>query len=158
MKVPTMRSPVLFATAGLPQRQRTRLGFDLAQISAVARSLERFGARFRQRLFTPRELEYADSGFGMCAERLAARFAAKEAAIKALGFAEDGVNWRDIEVVKLPEGACAVSLHGRAAQLAASRGVEEVLLSMSHDGDYAAAVVTVLLEPSRLNPTCGTTS
>jgi holo-[acyl-carrier protein] synthase len=150
-----MPRPVLFQAAPLPCAAGALLGFDLAQVSAVANSLARFGARFRQRLFTARELEYADSGVGMDVQRLAARFAAKEAAIKALGLAEAGIDWRDIEVVKLPAGRCTLSLHGRAAEHAAAIGVEQLLLSMSHDGDYAGAVVTALLAPSPTQPTCG---
>lgn len=127
------------------------MGFDLAQVSAIAQSLERFGAAFATRLFTAHELAYANSGRGMCAQRLAARFAAKEAVIKALRLAEAGVGWRDIEVVKLDDGDCAVSLHGRAAELAAEMGARQILLSLSHDGDYAGAVVTALFEPLPTN-------
>jgi holo-[acyl-carrier protein] synthase len=154
--VDTMPQPEMPELAALSPRGAARLGFDLAQVSAIARSLELFGERFRRRLFTERELEYADSGSGMRAERLAARFAAKEAVIKALGLAESGIGWRDIEVVKRPTGECAVALHGRVAELAAALGAREVLLSMSHDGDYAGAVVTVSLEAPNMNPLCGT--
>jgi holo-[acyl-carrier protein] synthase len=122
------------------------MGFDLAQVSAVAESIHSFGTAFTQRLFTPHELSYARSGSGMCAERLAARFAAKEAVIKALRLGEAGVDWRDIEVVKQADGDCTVSLHGRAAELAAAMGATQLLLSLSHDGDYAGAVVTALFE------------
>ncbi|NPC57361.1 holo-ACP synthase [Caenimonas sp. S4] len=123
------------------------MGFDLTQISAIAESIDCFGSVYANRLFTPGELAYANSGRGMCAQRLAARFAAKEAVIKALRLSEAGVNWRDIEVVKRADGDCALSLHGRAAELAAAMGASQLLLSLSHDGDYAGAVVTVLFEP-----------
>lgn len=127
--------------------QRTRIGFDLAQVGAVAESIDRFGCAYTARLFTPRELAYAHSGRGMCAQRLAARFAAKEAVIKALGLSEAGVGWRDIEVVKQDDGDCELSLHGRAAELAAAMGAKQLLLSLSHDGDYAGAVVVALFDP-----------
>jgi holo-[acyl-carrier protein] synthase len=126
--------------------QRVRVGFDLAQVSAIAESIRRFGTAFTERLFTPDELAYAYSGRGMCAERLAVRFAAKEAVIKALRLGEAGVGWRDIEVVKQADGDCAVSLHGRAAGLAHAMGATRLLLSLSHEGDYAGAVVTALFE------------
>lgn len=120
-----------------------RIGFDLAQVSQVAHSLARFGAAYRERLFTPRELAYSQQDDGTCAERLAARFAAKEAVMKALSLAEAGVSWRDIEVVKRASGACSVQLHGRVADIAARAGVTGMVVSLSHDGDYAGAIVAV---------------
>jgi holo-[acyl-carrier protein] synthase len=131
----------------VPHQLGGRLGFDLAQVSAIDASLRVFGERFAQRLFTQGELDYAASGRGLRAQRLAARFAAKEAVIKALGLSEAGVNWRDIEVVKLSHGGCAISLHGRVAQLACSMGAGPLSLSLSHEGDYAGAVVTAASAP-----------
>ena len=121
-----------------------RLGFDLVQVSQVARSVEQFGAAYETRLFTAAERAYATSGRGMAPQRLAARFAAKEAVIKALRFSDAGVGWHDIEVIRMAGGECGIGLHGRAATLAASQGVERILLSLSHDGDYAGAVATAL--------------
>jgi holo-[acyl-carrier protein] synthase len=129
-----------------------RLGFDLVQVSQVAHSIEQFGAAFEGRLFTRDELAYAHAGAGVAAERLAARFAAKEAVIKALQLSNAGVGWRDIEVRKLDDGDCSVRLHGRAAAIARSRGVREILLSLSHDGDYAGAVATVFLRSDKEVP------
>jgi holo-[acyl-carrier protein] synthase len=123
---------------------RTHLGFDLVQISAVRRSLEQFGPAFQRRLFTRSESDYCGDVSLGGAERLAARFAAKEAVIKALNLGNEGINWRDIEVVKQPDGACTLALHGKVSQLAASMGVSGLLLSLSHDGDYAGAVVIAL--------------
>jgi holo-[acyl-carrier protein] synthase len=138
--------------SALPQPQQLpgRLGFDLAQVSAIDESLQCFGERFAQRLFTTHELAYADGGRVVRAQRLAARFAAKEAVIKALGLSEAGVDWREIEVVKLSGGSCAISLHGRVAQLASAMGAGPVSLSLSHEGDYAGAVVTVPLSTQSL--------
>jgi holo-[acyl-carrier protein] synthase len=124
-----------------------RMGFDLVQISAIAQSLDSFGSAFTERLFTPHELAYAHSGRGMCAQRLAARFAAKEALIKALRLSEAGVSWRDIEVVKHGDGDCGLALHGRVAEMAAAMGVSQLSLSLSHDGDYAGAIVAALFDP-----------
>jgi holo-[acyl-carrier protein] synthase len=128
---------------------RLRVGLDVVDIRRVSDSIDRFGDRFVRRLFSEAEISYAHAGEGRTAERLAARFAAKEAAIKAFDLAEAGVNWRDIEVEKLNDGACRLALHGRAAAQAQRLGVRDIALSLSHDGDYAAAVVTALLLPSR---------
>lgn len=125
-----------------------RIGFDLAQISAIAESLRRFGHRFADRLFTADEQAYALDGHGLFAERLAARFAAKEAVIKALSLSEAGVNWRDIEIRKRPGGDCMVVLHGRARQAADALRVRSIAVSMSHDGDCAGAYVNVICEPA----------
>lgn len=131
-----------------PAGSRIRLGFDLARVGGIADSLRSFGRRFTDRIFTPAEVEYARSGAGpVCAERLAARFAAKEAVVKALDLAEAGVSLRDIEVVKRGDGACSIALHGEARRVAQRMGVQHILVSLSHDGDCAGAVVHALLDP-----------
>jgi holo-[acyl-carrier protein] synthase len=119
-----------------------RIGLDLVEIEPLQESIRTFGNRFTDRLFTRDELDYSMQGAAVTGQRLAARFAAKEALIKALQLSEAGVRWRDIEVVKLPGGDCRMQLHGRVAELARGMGVTEVLLSLSHDGDYAAAMVS----------------
>jgi holo-[acyl-carrier protein] synthase len=124
--------------------ERLRVGFDLVQVSGIANSMRQFGAAFEARLFTDSELEYCRSGSGQFTERLAARFAAKEATIKALKLGDEGVSWRDIEVCKLRDGDCALLLHGKVAAFAAQLRVEQLALSLSHDGDYAGAFVTAL--------------
>lgn len=128
-----------------------RTGFDLVEISGIADSIRRFGDRFKTRLFSPAELAYADSAEELCAERLAARFAAKEAVLKALQLTEAGVGWRDIEVRRLPGGDCALALHGRAAELAARQGASQLALSLSHDGGYAGAFVAVVFTQQSSN-------
>ncbi len=125
-----------------------RVGIDLVQVSRVAESLERFGDRFLRRVFTEREVAYASADPAQTAERLAARFAAKEATLKALDLA-DRMTWRDVEVRRAPSGACAVELSGGAARAAAQSGAFELALSLSHEGDYAAAVVVARLSPER---------
>jgi holo-[acyl-carrier protein] synthase len=129
---------------------RVRLGLDLVQISRVADSIAHFGDRFKHRLFTREELAYAhgkEGGNSPCAERLAARFAAKEATIKALNLGEDGVSWKNIEVRKLRGGACELALHGPVAEIARTMGLAGMSLSLSHDGDYAGAVVAMTFQP-----------
>ncbi len=115
-----------------PRMSRLAVGIDLVQVSRIAGSVETFGERFLRRVYTDGELAYAG---GDC-ERLAARFAAKEAAKKALRL--DGVGWRDLEVVRTPSGACELVLHGAAR---AAAGERSLALSMSHEGDHATAVV-----------------
>jgi holo-[acyl-carrier protein] synthase len=129
-----------------------RVGFDLVQISRIEDSLAAFGTRFEERLFSQAERAYAHAGAGQCAQRLAARFAAKEAVIKALSLSDEGVNWRDIEVQRGTDGDCSVQLHGRAAEVAARRRLCQLLLSLSHDGDYAGAFVTAAFNPPVQRP------
>ena len=118
-----------------------RVGVDLVQISTVVASIERFGDHYLRRIFTDDEIAYARSAPSQAAERLAARFAAKEATIKALQMAELGINLRDIEVRRLPSGTVELSLHGIAADVASRYGKDGLAVSLSHEGDYAMAVV-----------------
>ena len=109
-----------------------RVGIDLVQVSRIAESLARFGDAFLARVFTAEEAAYARRD----PQRLAARFAAKEAVKKALTL--DAVAWRELEVVRLASGACEMVLHGAAR---ARAGGCKLALSMSHEGDYATAIV-----------------
>ncbi len=93
--------------------------------------------RIVDRLFTEGEQRTAR----MKPERLAARFAAKEAVMKSLGVGAGSVPWKSIEVVRAPSGAPSIVLHGAAADLAARRGVHEVKISLTHTAMTAAAVV-----------------
>jgi holo-[acyl-carrier protein] synthase len=123
-----------------------RVGIDLVQISRVTESLEKFGERFLRRVFTDREIAFATDAPCHTAERLAARFAAKEATIKALALAEQPTSWRDIEVRRAPSGDCVIQLNGGVGRAAALAGVTELVVSLSHEGDYAAAVVVARLQ------------
>jgi holo-[acyl-carrier protein] synthase len=135
------------------QGRPLRVGLDVVEIRRIRESVERFGERFLQRLFSDQEIAYASARPAHMAEHLAARFAAKEAAIKAFALSEAGVDWRDIEVRREADGACRLSLHGRAAAVAQSLGVTAIALSLSHDGDYAGAVVTAICDaPSQQPP------
>jgi holo-[acyl-carrier protein] synthase len=126
-----------------------RVGIDLVCVEDVRRSLEEFGEAYLRRLFTPDEIAYArapGASGDVAAERLAARFAAKEAVRKALRLDETGVGYDSIEVVRAPSGACSLALH-REAREAARRGrLAELALSMSHEGQYATAVVIARTE------------
>ena len=127
-----------------PGKQRLCTGFDIVQISRISASVDRFGEAFTHRLYTLRELAQVTWGDVLNHESLAARFAAKEAVIKALALSEAGISWRDIEVVKLPDGHCELQLHGRVAARAHQAGCRHWQLSLSHEGDYAGAVVMAL--------------
>jgi holo-[acyl-carrier protein] synthase len=120
---------------------RLRVGIDLVSVTRVEESLAQFGERFLRRVFTEGEIAYATSSPSQTAERLAARMAAKEATVKALRMVHEGVGWRQIEVVRDPSGACELVLHGRAREIAAAAGVDELSVSLSHECDYATAVV-----------------
>jgi holo-[acyl-carrier protein] synthase len=116
-------------------------GIDIAEVPRIRRSIERFGDRFLQRVYTAGEIQYCDSKANR-AERYAARFAAKEAAMKALGTGwNHGVRWRDCEVVRMPGGRPSISFHGRAAEFAAQLGVRNAALSLSHTEEQAIAQV-----------------
>ena len=132
---------------GLTTLPGLRVGIDIAQISAVAESFAHFGERYTRRIFSDAEAAYAMQVPAQAAQRLAARFAAKEAAMKAFGLSEAGVSWRDIEVWRAADGACSLVLHARAAQWALRSGCHQFAVSLSHDGDYATAVVAAVASP-----------
>jgi len=117
------------------------IGTDLIEITRIARSVDRFGERLLHRIYTPAEIDYCLSKRSS-AESLAARFAAKEAAAKALGTGiSRGVGWLDLEVVRHPSGKPAMRLTGRAAEIAHALGVARISLSLTHSKDIALAVV-----------------
>ncbi len=119
------------------------LGTDLAKIGRFRRFVEENNAALLERLFTPGEREYAFSKKDP-SPYLAARFAAKEACLKAFGLGlRAGLSWQDMEVVRDELGRPDLILRGRAAELAEEKGVEVVHLSYSHEGDYAVATVVM---------------
>ncbi len=116
-------------------------GVDLAEVDRIRDSFERFGERFRDRIFTPLEIAYCESKANKY-ERYAARFAAKEAGMKAIGTGmRGGVRWRDFEVVNLPSGRPTLRFHGKAAEYANRLGVSNVALSLTHTKDTSLAHV-----------------
>jgi holo-[acyl-carrier protein] synthase len=118
---------------------RVAVGVDLVEVAQVAQSVERFGARYLRRVFTDHELACCDEGAATAS--LAARFAAKEAAIKVLEPDGGQLDWRSIEVVQTPAGACRLVLRGEAARLASARGLRQLAVSLTHEAGMAAAVV-----------------
>src|SRR3989440_12140815 len=119
-------------------------GIDIADVHRVAEAMERFGNRFLHRVFTEGEMRYCDSKANRV-ERFAARFAAKEAGMKALGTGwNHGVRWRDLEVRRQPGGRPTLMFHGKAAAFATELGVQHVALSLTHTA--AEAIAQVILE------------
>src|SRR5260370_29272035 len=119
-------------------------GIDIAEVPRIAESIERFGERFLHRVFTEGEIRYCDSKANRV-ERYAARFAAKEAAMKALGTGwSHGVRWRDIAVARQPWGRPTIKFHGKAADFAARVGAKNAALSLSHTPEQRIA--SVILE------------
>ena len=119
------------------------LGTDLIETRRVEQSIDRFGDRFLERIFSPWEIAYCQRKKN-AAESFAARFAAKEAGAKALGTGiSRGVTWKDFEVKRETSGRPSLHLSGRAAELAAAMGVKRIQLSLTHSRDLAMAVVVV---------------
>ncbi len=116
-------------------------GVDIAEVDRIRESIRRFGDRFIRRVFTPGEIAYAERKANRY-ERYAARFAAKEAGMKAIGTGwRRGVRWQDFEVANLPSGKPTLKLHGAAAQVAARLGVKAIALSLTHTKHLALAHV-----------------
>jgi holo-[acyl-carrier protein] synthase len=119
-------------------------GIDVVEVPRVAAAIERFGERFVQRVFTEQEIRYCESKANRV-ERFAARFAAKEAGMKALGTGwNHGIRWRDLEVCRHPGGRPVLVFHGKAAEFATQLGVAHVALSLTHTA--AEAIAQVILE------------
>ncbi len=118
-------------------------GIDLVEIARIRQSMERYGPRFLNRVFTTSEQAYCMRKRN-AAESLAARFAAKEAAAKALGTGiSRGVNWLEIEVVREPGGRPSIRFHGRAAEFATRLGVVHAALSLTHTSNLSMASVVL---------------
>ena len=118
-------------------------GIDLIEIGRIQHSMDRYGSRFLDRVFTGAEQAYCLRK-RKSAESFAARFAAKEAGAKALGTGiRNGVSWLEIEVVRELSGRPTIRFHGRAAQVAARLGVARAALSITHTTDLAMASVVL---------------
>ena len=116
-------------------------GIDLAEVPRIRASIERYGVRFLDRIYTEGEQAYVQRKANRF-ERYAARFAAKEAGMKALGTGwRRGVRWQDFEVANLPSGRPTLKLHGIAAQFAEKLGVRNISLSLTHTAEYGQAFV-----------------
>jgi holo-[acyl-carrier protein] synthase len=116
-------------------------GIDITEVNRIAASIQRFGRRFLERVFTPDEVRYCESKANK-AERYAGRFAAKEAGMKAIGTGwSRGVTWRDVEVRRAPGGRPTIVFHRKAAEFLQKLGAVRVQLSITHTVDIAMAQV-----------------
>ena len=125
-------------------RPELAVGIDLVAVDEVQATLAHFGDRYLSRVFTAHELACATGEEEVRARHLAARFAAKEAAMKALGPSDRLPAWRSIEVRQDESGRCTLLLSGHAAELARRACLSEFAVSLSHEGNLAAAVVFAL--------------
>jgi len=117
------------------------LGLDIAEIDRIEAAIKRHGAPFLERIYTAGEVRYCEKHKNKY-ERYAARFAAKEAAMKALGTGwSNGVRWRDIEVVRAASGKPSLKLEGKAGEVATKLGVKNIALTITHSGNLALAEV-----------------
>jgi holo-[acyl-carrier protein] synthase len=116
-------------------------GIDIAEVDRIANSIERFGRRFLERVFTPDEIRYCESKANK-AERYAGRFAAKEAAMKAIGTGwNHGVGWRDVEVLRSPGSRPTMVFHNKAGEFFRKLGAVRAHLSITHTKETAMAQV-----------------
>jgi holo-[acyl-carrier protein] synthase len=116
-------------------------GVDLAEVPRIRATIERFGPKFVERVYTPSEIAYVERKANKY-ERYAARFAAKEAGMKAIGTGwRHGVRWQDFEVTNLPSGKPTLRFYGVAAQVAEKLGVKNVSLSLTHTAELGMAHV-----------------
>jgi holo-[acyl-carrier protein] synthase len=119
----------------------TGTGVDITEVARIHHAVERFGQRFLRRVFTPEEVRYCMAKQN-ADQRLAARFAAKEAGMKAIGTGwRRGVRWQDFEVANLPSGRPTLKLHGEAARIAGQMGVTAISLSITHTSELGMAHV-----------------
>lgn len=126
------------------------VGIDLVAIEDVEASVERHADRYLTRVYTAQELADCRRAAGApAAERLAARFAAKEAALKVLRSADEAIPWRDIGVRRGSDGSPSLELSGAARAAAQRRGVRSLEVSLTHEGPFAAAVVVAELGSRR---------
>ena len=117
------------------------IGIDLAEVDRIREAIERHGRRFIERIYTEKEIAYVERKANKF-ERYAARFAAKEAGMKAVGTGwKRGVRWRDFEVTNLPSGRPTLQLYGEAAKFAENLGVRNIALSITHTAAQGMAIV-----------------
>jgi len=123
------------------------IGVDIVETARIQSSIERFGQRFLQRVFTQGERDYCGA-MPIPARHYAARFAAKEAVSKAFGTGiGKQVGWRDVEVMRKQSGEPYILLHGPAAELAATLHIVSALISLSHSDHYSVANALLIQDP-----------
>ena len=118
-----------------------KIGTDICQIDRVNFVYKRFGERFLSKILTKNEIKYITSNKKSLINRLAGRFAAKEATSKVLGTGLKGVYFKEIEILREPSGAPKIILHKRAIKKAKEKGLTNFEVSISHERDFAIAIV-----------------
>lgn len=118
-----------------------KIGTDICSIERISTVYGRFGERFLRRILRQSEIDYVKRDASHVVPRLAGRFAAKEAAVKALGTGWHGVDWKEVEIIHLPSGEPAIRLHGRAAAVAKRKNLQHWEVSVSHEREFATASV-----------------
>ncbi len=118
-----------------------KVGTDICSLARIRNAYERYGERFLNRILTPAEKNYVLSQAKQTIARLAGRFAAKEAAAKVLGTGWYGLGWKEVEILRQKSGEPLMHLHGRAASIAEKRGLNHFEVSISHEREFATAVV-----------------
>ena len=117
------------------------MGVDIAEVARIQAAIEKRGAAFLKRIYTPGEIAYCER-FKNKFERYAGRFAVKEAAMKALGTGwQHGVRWIDLEVVREKSGRPTLAIVGEAGKIAARLGVTNIAVSITHTAEQALAQV-----------------
>jgi holo-[acyl-carrier protein] synthase len=120
------------------------IGVDMVEVARIEKAISRHGARFIRRIYWPQEAAYCEQA-GHNFQRYATRFAAKEAARKAIGAATPvrALDWHDVEIISSTEGAPQLEFHGRAAELAGELGITRAHVSLSHTAEMAIAIVVL---------------
>jgi len=119
------------------------VGIDLVMVKRIAEALERWGERFQSKVFTAAEIRYCLQKRNS-APSFAARFAAKEAFVKALGVGmRRGIHWKDVEVQRGPMGKPVLKITGRAQEKCQKESIEGIFLSITHDDEYSSAMVVL---------------
>ncbi len=120
------------------------IGLDIVDIDRVQKIIEKYGEKFLKRFFTDREILYCNYSSRLRFQRFAARFAAKEALVKAIG--ERAFPWTDVEIVKDDGGRPDFELYGRAAQYANEHGIVDIYVTLTHTRALAAAQVFLVID------------
>lgn len=119
------------------------IGIDLVKVKRIEEALERWGERFQNKVFTPGEVRYCSQKKSP-SPNFAARFAAKEAFVKALGIGiRRGMHWKDVEVQRGSLGKPVLKINGRAVEICQKERIDGLFLSLTHDGEYSGAVVVL---------------
>jgi holo-[acyl-carrier protein] synthase len=121
---------------------QAQIGIDIIEIERIEETISRWGERFLKRIYTQNEIELC----GGKVSSLAARFAGKEAVMKALNSGQDNIIWREIEILNEPGGKPKVLLSGTALQLLVSLGLKDLEISLSHSRGNAVALVIGIRE------------